>query len=324
MINHANTELSDKLISYFKHINATETDPVTLSRTFGYLKGQQYTLDKIKSKYPDLELEVKRAEIEFSLSFRKAGERIKKEIQNLMGSDFDKFEHEMMDKLKSMLESQNITKDLALSFIEEVKMRAKGNIESPVLETLLTYQFIEFPSAEFSSGFVEKYTTKGHYKAKGVTINAKLPISWKQKEGDRPNIVHKFISKNGEGKDMIAFMVKDLGLPEGYKVTKEEADEFFNESEIKNFLPDGSEFISAKKITLDRHIGCQLIFKTTRERLDFSITLQTVQFITIYEGKMIFLQCMVSDDEEDINTKFNLHLPLFRQVANSLIIMDQY
>ena len=90
---------------------------------------------------------------------------------------------------------------------------------------------------------------------------------------------------------MIMFMVKDLGLPNDYIITKDELNEFFTTSELKEMTPDGSEFISAKKITLDRHIGGQMIFKTTQERLDFTITMKSIQFITIYEGRMVFLQC---------------------------------
>jgi len=300
-------------------------DPKILSQAYGYLKGQQFTLDKIKKGYPELELEVTRCELEFNLVFKKASDNINRELKKLLGNEFEKYEREMIGDLKSMLSQQIITEDLAINFIEEVKQRSIGKIESPVLETLLTYQFIDNPAKEFSSGFINSYSTKGHPKTKDVTINAKLPLSWSQKEGDRPNVIQKFVSENGKGQEIILFMVTDLGLPNDYKITKDELNEFFTESELKQMIPDGSEFISAKRITLDNHIGGQLIFMTTQERLDFSLTMQAAHFITIYEGKMVFLQCMVSAEVgENLSDRFNLFLPLFRQVANSLILMDQY
>lgn len=332
--NHSDTGKENEHISVtndFTKITQEEVrlpsnpDSKILSQAFGYISGQQFTLDKIKKEYPSLELDVTRCALEFNLAFEKANENIISELKKLLGSEYNKFESEMLAQLKSMLSQQNITEDLAINFIDQVRQRAKGNIESPVLETLLTYQFISYPAKEFSLGYINSYTTKGHPKTKGVTINAKLPLSWKQKEGDRPNIIQKFVSENGKGQEMILFMVNDLGLPSDYIVTKDELNDFFTESELKQMIPEGSDFISAKRITLDRHIGGQLIFKTTQERLDFSLTMQFIYFVTIYEGKMVILQCSVSAEEgEKLKDRFNLFLPLFRQVANSLILMDQY
>lgn len=324
-LKNATVENESTQVSQIDFKLPSSSDPKILSRVYGYLKGQQFTLDRIKKEFPELELEVTKCELEFSLSFKKANKRITSEQKALMGEEFEKYEIEMMDNLKSRVSAQEITKDLALGFIEEVKQRAKGNIESPVLETLLTYQFIDNPSKEFSVGFVNTYSTKNHPKTKGVTINAKLPLSWSQQEGDRPNVIQKFVSENGKGQEIILFMVKDLGLPSDYKITQEELNDFFTESELKQMIPEGSEFISAQKITLDNHTGGQLIFKTIQQQLDFSITMQATHFVTIYDGKMIFLQCMVSAEEgENLTDRFNLFIPLFRQVANSMVLIDQY
>ena len=297
----------------------------TLGRTYGYIKGQQFSLNRIRKLFPDLENEVTKSELEFSISFKKASDRITKELEEILGNEFRSFEDQMAEKLKSTLGNQKIDKQTALLFFEEIKSRAKGNIESPVLETLLTYQFIDTPEKEFLKGYVKTYSTKGHPKSKGVTINSKLPLSWKQQEGDRPNIIQKFVSENGSGQEIVLFMVKDLELPSGYKITQSELDDFFVESELREMIAEGSEFISAKRISLDNHTGGQIIYKTVQERLDFTITMQSVQFITIYNGKMIFLQCMVSaEPDENLTERFDLFLPIFRQIANSMILMDQY
>ena len=305
--------------------NVFDIDINALSTAYGYLKGQQFTLDRIKKEYPELNIEVIRCELEFSLSFKNAAKRIENKLKEIFGNEFKSYEINTISELTEILNSQKITKELSLAFIEDVKLRAKGKIESPVLETLLTYQFINSPSKEIYEGFVSLYSTEEHPKSKGITIDAKLPLSWKQKEGDRPNIIQKFISENGKGQEFILFMVKDLGLPNDYILTNDEIDEIFTQNMLKQMVPDGGEFISAKKILLDNQIGAQMIFKITEERLDFSLTMKTISFITIYEGKFVFLQCYVSAEQgEDLDERFNLFLPLFRQVANSLILIDQY
>jgi len=305
--------------------SSKDIDPQLLSRVYGYFKGQKFTLERIKKLFPELKIEVKKAEIEFNLSFNQAKKRITNELKSIMGENFDRYETHMMNEINPMLTEQKITKDLALNFIEEVKQRAKGKIESPVIETLLTYQFIENPSKEFTEGYTFDYSTKNHPKSKGVTINAKIPFSWKQKEGNRPNIIQKFISENGEGEEIILFMVKDVRLPNNYKITQKDLDDFFAETELKQMVPDGGQFISAKKIVIDNITSGELVYRLTQKRLDFSTTLQTSQYITIYDGKMIFLQAMVSaEKDESLSNRFKLFSPLFRQVANSLVFVDQY
>lgn len=306
-------------------IPAPKSDINDLSRAFGYIEGQQISLNMIKLEFPDLVNEVKSCEIEFSISFGKAKERITEELKKTLGVNYQEYNTQITNELKTITENQEYNKEIALNFIKEVKSRAKGKIESPVIETLLTYQFLDNPSKEFTNGFTKIYTTDRHPKAKGLMINAKLPRSWNQMEGDRPNIVQKFISENGNGNEMVLFMVKDLGLPNDYKITQAELDEFFIESQLRQLMPDGSQYISAKRITLDSQTGGQIIFKTTQERLDFTITMQAVHYITIYKGKMVFLQCMVyAEQNENLTERFNLFFPLFRQIANSIVLVNQY
>jgi len=310
-------------IELYSVINESEIEVV--SRTYGYIMGQEYYLTKIENEYPELKLEVIRVRLNFNSSFGRAKIIIENELETIFRDYFNTFKSETLNQISKMLEDIHFDKNYAIDFLKEVNSRAEGYIESPVLETLLTYQFIDNPSKEFSAGFLNSYSTKGHPKTKDIIINAKLPLSWKQEEAERPNIVQKFVSNNGKGLETILFMVKDLGLPNDYIETKEELNDFFTESELKQMIPEGSNFISAKRIVLDGLVGGQVIFKTTQERLDFSITMKSVHFITIYEGKIIFLQCWVySVSDDNLNDRFNLFLPLFRKVANSLVFPNQY
>lgn len=52
------------------------------------------------------------------------------------------------------------------------------------------------------------YTSEGNPKAKGVNFSLSAPISWRQNEGDRPNIVQKWASQNGSGDMCMSVMVK--------------------------------------------------------------------------------------------------------------------
>ena len=76
----------------------------------------------------------------------------------------------MKKQLDTTLKSQRISQDIAVQFLDEVESRAKGKIPSPILETLLNYQFKERPANEFARGFKRIYRTKGHRKAKGLDL----------------------------------------------------------------------------------------------------------------------------------------------------------
>ena len=70
----------------------------------------------------------------------------------------------------------NITNELAVNFLKTVNSRAKGDIPSPHLETLLTINpdFYETPQLEFIKGFTKIFRTENHPKAKGIDINSTM------------------------------------------------------------------------------------------------------------------------------------------------------
>jgi hypothetical protein len=117
---------------------------------YGYLLGQEYILKNIKKDYPDLKVNTVQAEMLFKSSLGKALENIELLISN-------KFSNEQLVELKSKIiqEISNLaintidTREKAELFIDEVKQRAKGNIQSPIREIILFYNFYKNPEQEY-------------------------------------------------------------------------------------------------------------------------------------------------------------------------------
>jgi len=194
---------------------------------------------------------------------------------------------------------------------------------SPILETLLTYQFIDWPMEEFTLGYNRVFRTKNHPKAKDVDFQVRYPISWRPEEGERPNIIQKFTSENGRGLEGFSLMVMDIPIP----LTEQDLDDFFVEIELRGMTPEGGKFISAKPIVLDKHKGAMIIYEYTGQRVDITITTRNLWFITIYERKMIQIFCSVSalpGEESELQERFNRFEPLFKMIANTFIIQEQY
>ncbi|MBU4231584.1 MAG: hypothetical protein L6277_07940 [Desulfobacterales bacterium] len=298
-----------------------------LSKTLGFCMGQRFTLERIKKTFPDLALPAQKAMLEFKASFGSAEENIIKVLQGMLKKQYSEYSIKMKNQIQSIFSSQQLNRQDATKFLSEVESRAKGQIPSSVLETLLTYRFIDNPAEEFLRGYTRVFRTKDHPKAKGCDFQISYPASWRPKEGERPNIIQKFISQNGHGLEVVMLMVKDLSLPPGYKPSHQELEEFFTEKDLMEMVPEGARVISAKPIVLDNHKGGMILFDQTLQRLDMTITMRSLHFITISSGKMIFMQCMVSTlpgKEAELQERFNRFEPLFKLMANRFILQDQY
>lgn len=298
-----------------------------LSRTYGYINGQRFKLNRIKKEFPDLSIYAQRAELAFQAAFGTAERSINFALKEMLAEKYSEYVSTMNTQLGTLLSSQPLNRELGADFIAEVESRANGTIESPVLETLLTYQFKERPADEVASGYSRVFRTKGHPKAKGVDFQIRYPASWKPAEGERPNIIQKFVSENGRGLESILLAVKDIPLPAGYKPTKRELDEFFSDKELRGLAPAGARVISAKPIMLDGQKGGMVIFDQTGQRLETTFTMRNLSFVTARGNKMIFVSCLVSPPtgkEAQLQERFTRIESLFKWVANSFVLQEQY
>ncbi len=299
-----------------------------LSKTLGFIMGQRSSLNIIKAEYPNLALQAQVAESEFEISFSNAEKNIKKSLQEILKEEYPEFLETLEKQGNALLSSSlQLNQDFAANFMAEVKSRARGEIPSPILETLLTYQFIDWPMEEFTLGYNRIFRTKNHPKAKDVDFQIRYPISWQPKEGERPNIIQMFTSENGRGLESFGLMVLDIPIPLDYTLTEQDLDDFFVESELKGMVPEGGKIISAKPIVLDNHKGAMIIYDYIAQRVDITIATRNLCFITIYERKMIQIFCAVSalpGEESELEERFNRFEPLFKMIANTFFIQEQY
>ncbi len=164
----------------------------------------------------------------------------------------------------------------------------------------------------------EYISIKDHPKAKGVNMKLKVPIGWQVGEGDRPNVVKKFI-KDG---NVFMMMVKD-------NVT------FFSRKEIRELFKDekftsdlalefGSvlqspQLIDKSVVTIDNYPALSFKIRGNVERsgLRFSVIMKCWMFL--YEDKVVSLQSAGIG-----KTNFNLLEILYSSITNSVIFPEQY
>lgn len=296
-------------------------------RAYGFCEGQSFTLKRIQKEFPELQNLAKIAEYEWSGSLGDSCDFIDTKFVEVIGENWKLQKENLIRVLTNSLGNNPITKEEALAFIEVVKNRAKGETESPEIPTLLIFktEFQENPIIEMSKGFIKKYRTENHPKAKGIDFQIKYPMSWQSEEGERPNIIQKFISKR-DG-TIIMLLVKDIPTFNGRKINAKEKDLVFTEAYIKEFVPNGAIFVDFKPITLDSQKGAMLIYDQIAERLDLKLKTRSVNFITIYNNKMIFITgflAIPNDSKDQLNQKYKKLEPLFKLIANSFVLQNQY
>ncbi|MDD3603648.1 MAG: hypothetical protein PHD86_00480 [Kiritimatiellae bacterium] len=306
----------------------TENNILDLSSTYGFYKGHQQTSKVLVERFPHLKAEVMKAQADYDRRFESSFIT----ISNLLRKTYHLFPslEKEVDKVVGAASdaSSAITEYDAMECLKILKERAGGKLDSPFLETLLIYnpRYMRQPTLEYSDGYVQAFQTQGLLKALGLNIQVEYPKSWKGVDGKRPHVVQVFTSENGMGMESIVLLVKDV-FELGDTLTRKELNALFSAQSLKKLIPSDAEVISTHRCLLDRQQGGLIVYKHTAQRLDLMIKRICMDYVTIYDGKMITIQCSVGGvdvDNASLTEQFGRYRTLFQLVANSFVIQNQY
>jgi hypothetical protein len=142
-----------------------------LSFVYGFLQGQNLSLQIISTNQPDLAKAASNASIAFQMSaFGESEAGLTQELSALLKQDWSNYKSNLMAQLQANLREQNFSQADASNFIAEVDARAKGQLPEEVRATLLSVnpRFTKKPELEMVEGYKQAYRTKDHPKAKGI------------------------------------------------------------------------------------------------------------------------------------------------------------
>ncbi len=296
-------------------------------QALGYLVGQEYSITYLKNKFPQLRYNLLKPEMNFNSTFGKSKSNITDYLLNYLEEDkINDFNNKVITEIQNKVPMEDYSEEFAINFIEELEKRANGNIPSPILETLLSFQYKDRPEQEFFTGFTYTYRTKGHLKSKKTDWQIRVPKSWRAKEAERPNIIQTFVNDYGDGINNIMLMVMDIPVAKGTKFSNKDKNELFSKNGIKIMIPQDARFVSFSKMNIENNIGGMLEIEQTSTRLDSKIKLRMVQFMFIRGLKMYMLSGSVSTSniDDDLGVEMEKYLPLYKLVANSILLNEQY
>ena len=321
---------------------------VDLSMALGFVIAQQFSLEIITDNYPSLSPQVEFANHKFNISFGAAETNMRRALRDISGDKYPEVISTVERSVQSEIlhnNSNQITREIAASYLDEIESRAEGNIVSPILETLLHYQFVDNPANEFIRGFRAVFRTTGHPKSKGLDVQIEVSQSWNSKEGRRPNVIQFFGSNNGRGPVYASIMVRDFIEEAGLDPTDEEinalmsregieelASEMFSDHNLEEMATglglNNIQNVETNRIVLDRWPGAVVSFIGDGQNLDIVLTVYNRMYMIMYRNYLILVQFQVAklpdDTDDEMDKKIAEYLPLFRLIANSLVIQSQY
>lgn len=180
----------------------------------------------------------------------------------------------------------------------------------------------------FELNQVHKFFTKDHPKAKGLNISIEYPQNWEATEGERPNIVQKFIRTFDDGSSVICLiLIKDLPSQAEIYSDEDIAEEMFSEEVMRSMFQGDSKLLEHKRTKYDGQPGALSSFVMIQENSGVQIFSYILQHAFIYSNKMISIQCMVgglSANREKLDELYSSYSLLFIQIGNSIVIHDKW
>lgn len=300
---------------------------IRASMVYGYFTGAETTLANISELNPNFRSEVNHLNLLLTTNF---GQSKKNAIKYLNG--IDNWEDTMkpkMDSLKQLIHTNILfsTNEETVKYLKELEKNLKGNIPSPMLENVLSFQYENQPSKEFSNGYTYTFNSKGHKKSKNTELILTIPKSWSSQEGKQPNVIQLFTSDCGNGSSSISILTQEMPYTkeELGNLTFEEIDklykeDIFTEEYAKKFIE--GKFISYKPMNIAGRAGFLVVYEVINEKMGMKIKMRNNAFIFHDVTYLHFINCVIGTPilEENLEEKSTIINPLFFMIVNSIVV----
>lgn len=315
--------------SYGQAIKQDKTICATM--VYGYFTGIETSLAYIYEYHPNLRTEVNNLNLLLTTNFGQSKKNAVKYLDNI-GNWKDSLEPKM-DSIKNVIETNIIfsTSDDYKPYLKELENNLKGNISSPMLENILSFQYENQPSKEFSNGYTYTFSSQGHKKSKNTEVILTIPKSWSAKEGKQPNVIQLFTSDCGNGFNSISLLTQEMPLDTEQlnSLTNDKVDELykeiFTEEFARNFIDKG-KFISFKPMTIEGRSGFLIVFEIITEKMGMKYKMINNSYIFHDKTHLHFINCGVGTGniEEDLLDKYEKMNALFFMIVNSVVVPKKY
>lgn len=295
---------------------------------YGFVFAQQWSLEKIKARFPGAAAEANIAQAEFDATFGGAFQNVQRAWE-LFGTNWLAMKREIETDIQARANLDQLSIEDGREFIKLVRKRAKGDIPSPTLETLLAFHpaYISQPEQEFVAQYTVRFVTNNPPQAKELKLHITVPKSWASETPERAFILRRFVSQYGSGREIMMLGIKDVPKEVGVLKSKSDSEKFvaglLSEGAMRDALPDGATLKGWGSIKIESWPGFFRRYSAKQERLDLALFSEAVEYTVCVKGKLVTVSCQVGDrvsEAEQVKKRFDRYERLFKLIANSLVV----
>ena len=148
-------------------------------------------------------------------------------------------------------------------------------------------------------------------------------MSWVSKKANRPNIVRKFISQNGQSIEMAMVLV--YNFPEGKHLSTNDIKNSINKKDMKETIPPNAILRDYGFIKLETLPGYWQRYSITIQRVRKTMTIEMLAYTIFYRDKLIQIQFQVGDfNNQNLEKRFKKFELLFDSIINSFVLTGLY
>lgn len=298
-------------------------------QAMGFYLGQTAAIKNLVKLHPDLQREALLAETSFQRKFGRSIKNIDVRMEELLKGDWGRIKRDMLnDSRVQPVVNQKLTRHEAQLFLHEVTERSKGEIQSPILETLLIFDplYEKNPIREMLDGYRQTFQSDGTGKARGVKYRLDFPKSWQINEGKRPHIHMIATSELGRGLESFIVDIRENDLEGGDPITFEEVEAAVKNGSVRGLLPENAVYLDSGALKIERLPGYWIRYDITMSRgRSQNISFRVLAFYVFYKDRQLGFMGMVGPSNlegDDSASRFPKYEPLFDEIFTSLVIPE--
>jgi hypothetical protein len=306
-----------------KPFSAEEIDRMT--NTYTYYLAQKASLESVSARFPNLKDYANNAFIEWIKEFKSSIIKIDSDLQIIKGKNWEGEKEKIFEKYREA-DHSNVTEKEARQYIDIVFQRSFGKIQSPILETLLTFkpEYIESPEKEFSDGYVNNFYSTNPKKKIGLNLRVLYPKSWISIPGNSKNGINQiFISNYGSGRLAMTFL-----LERSASIPMDKTGPLLTESYLRKNCPKNDsimKYISGLTIDNCPAAGLSYIRRETDIDKNFCILCETYQ--TYYKNNHITLIFSYNSEYNNVHAilkEYEKYRKLIHKMISNVVILSQW
>lgn len=300
---------------------------IRASSVYGFFSGIESGLEYTSKFNPNLQSDINQLNYLLTTNFGQSKKNAVKFLNKI--NDWEKRIKPKIDSIQETIFSNIVlsSEDEIKSYLKELELKLKGNIPSPLLENILSFQYENQPHKEFANGYTYSFNTKGHKKSKNTELIITLPKSWTSQEGKQPNVIQLFTSDCGNGFSSVSLMtaempysnedLENLSFEQIDKIYKEDV---FSEEYAKNFIQ--GKLISYKPISIAGRAGFLVVSEVTQEKMGMNIKMRNSTYVFHDITYLHIINCGIGTGilTENLEETAIMTDPLFFMIANSIVV----